>query len=366
MCATPASIPTPTKPTTRCGATPPSLTQCPKLNVTGDTIVCAGKKTNAKVEVEGMDNCTYQWSTANGHIEGNIPPGDSLVVEPYADEATYYVLVTNNESGCQAWSSINTYVVRPRMTVDHDSVCPGHEVVLMGHDAAYYTWTASPVDSSLLDTSASILRVHPTQTTVYTMVGHGSDSCDATPISKTVAVLPLPEPKVSLTPNYIDVDEPTTILRDISTYGVATNWLFDDGGTAVGREVQHTFEDVVNKPAVGVQMTTYNALGCEVVYPFTIPVKMFTAWFPTAFTPNSNDDNAKFRLHSINEYEEFHIYIYDRAGRLMFQSNDPNFEWDGTRDGEPCMQGSYAYICHFRKPGTPTLSSIKGTITIIR
>ena len=68
----------------------------------------------------------------------------------------------------------------------------------------------------------------------------------------------------------------------------------------------------------------------------------------------------------MNSYEYFHIYIYDRQGRLMYESDDPEFEWDGTHDGNACRQGAYVYICNYRKPGTPTLSTLKGTITLIR
>ena len=113
-------------------------------------------------------------------------------------------------------------------------------------------------------------------------------------------------------------------------------------------------------------MFTSNVIGCDTTAKYYIPVRLFTAWFPNAFTPGSEDDNNRFRLHSKNDYEEFRIYIYDRAGRLMFESNDPKFEWDGTHDGTECRQGGYVFICHYRKPGTTTLNTLKGTITLLR
>ena len=135
---------------------------------------------------------------------------------------------------------------------------------------------------------------------------------------------------------------------------------------ATGREVSHVFGNCIGLDSVPVTLTSYNELECPTVYPFKIPVSVFTAWFPTAFTPGSNDENDKFSLYTINEYELFHIYIYNRRGELIYESDDVHFQWDGTKDGEPCPQGAYVYTCRFRKPGTPTLRSIQGTVTIIR
>jgi gliding motility-associated-like protein len=212
----------------------------------------------------------------------------------------------------------------------------------------------------------SQIRVSPTETTTYTLVGHGSNNCNATPLQQTVTVMPLPVPNVRLTPEFVDTDDPTMVLRDQSTYGVSSSWFFNDGQMATGREVSHVFGNCIGLDSVPVTLTSYNELECPTVYPFKIPVSVFTAWFPTAFTPGSNDENDKFSLYTINEYELFHIYIYNRRGELIYESDDVHFQWDGTKDGDPCPQGAYVYTCRFRKPGTPTLRSIQGTVTIIR
>ncbi len=340
----------------------------PELEVLGDTIVCEGSKTDATVRAIGTDSCTYEWSLSPNSITGDLPAGSRLQVTPYADKATYYVKVTSPK-GCVAWDSIHAYVVRPKVSIfpTDGRICPGDVATLTGSDAHHFTWTASPVDSSLTgQDSASQIRVSPKETTVYTMVGHGSNGCDATPLQKTVTIMPLPVASVRLTPEYIDTDDPTVVLRDQSEYGVSSQWQFNDGMTATGREVSHTFENCIGFDSVPVTLTSYNALDCPTVYRFNIPVIVFTAWFPTAFTPGSNDDNSKFSLYTINEYELFHIYIYNRRGELVYDSDNVHFQWDGTKDGEPCPQGAYVYTCRFRRPGTTALSSMQGTVTLIR
>ena len=341
----------------------------PELEVVGDTVVCEGSTTDATVRAIGVDSCTYQWSRTLGEVTGNLPVGPNLRVTPYADKAVYYVKVTSPQ-GCVAWDSIHAYVVRPKLSMvpEDGRICPGDVATLVGSEAHHYSWSASPADPSLEgQENADHINVSPTKTTVYTLIGHGSNDCDATPLRKTVTIVPLPVPSVKLTPGFIDTDKPTVILRDQSTYGVSSSWQFNDGSSASGREVSHVFDNCIGYDSVMVTLTSYNSLECPTVYPFWIPVNVYTAWFPTGFTPGSGDGvNNKFKLYTINEYLFFHIYIYNRRGELVFESDDVHFEWDGTKDGNPCPQGAYVYTCRFRKPGTTTLGTVQGSVTLIR
>lgn len=341
----------------------------PELEVTGDSVVCQGSLTSVTVRALGVENCTYEWSLSPNTITGNLPAGTRLEVTPYADTATYYVKVTSPQ-GCVAWDSIHAFVVRPRLEMlpADGRICPGDEAVLVGSEADHYSWSSSPADPTLAgQETSSRITVSPTETTVYTMVGHGSNNCDATPLTKTVTIVPLPVPSVKLTPTFIDTDNPKVVLRDQSAHGVTSSWLFNNGEVKTGREVSHRFDNCVGFDSVPVTLTSYNALECPTEYRFQIPVNVFTVWFPTAITPGSSDGNDKFTIHTINEYQFFHIYIYNRRGELVYDSDDVHFEWDGTnRDGEPLPQGAYVYTCRFRKPGTTTLSSVQGTVTLIR
>lgn len=342
----------------------------PDLQVTGDTIVCEGSLTNAMVRAVGVDNCQYEWSTQPYVIAGNLPAGQYLRVKPNDPKETYYVKVTSPQ-GCEAWDSINVYLIRPQLAMvpEDGRICPGQVATLTGSDADHYSWTASPADASLVgQEQASQIVVSPQATTTYTLIGHGSNNCDATPLTKTVTVVPLPEPQVTVTPGYIDTDNPRTTLRDDSRYSVHSTWEFEDGADEMGREVSHLFEGAIGRDSVHVVLTSLNELGCPTIYPFAIPVTLFTAWFPNAFTPDSRDGNSRFSLYTVNDYEYFHIYIYNRRGELVYESDDVKFQWDGTRmkDGEPLQQGTYVYTCRFRKPGSTTLSQYQGTITLLR
>ncbi|MBR1766224.1 MAG: gliding motility-associated C-terminal domain-containing protein [Bacteroidales bacterium] len=340
----------------------------PTLLKSGDWVVCEGERTNLTVSAAGVENCTYEWSTRYGTVAGGLPAGPTLRVVPYADTCTYYVKVTSPQ-GCVAWDSVQTYLVRPKLAMipEDGRICPGQTATLVGTEADHYSWTASPADASLAgQENAATINVTPSATTVYTMVGHGSNNCDATPLRKTVTIVPLPVPNVKTTPGFIDTDDPTVVLRDQSAHSVASTWQFPDGTEASGREVSHHFENCEGFESVPVVLTSYNSLGCTTEHRFSIPVRIFTAWFPNAFTPGSSDGNHIFSLFTTNEYEFFQIYIYNRRGEKVFESDDVDFQWDGTHDGEPCQQGAYVYTVRFRKPGTTTLESMHGVVTLLR
>jgi gliding motility-associated-like protein len=65
------------------------------------------------------------------------------------------------------------------------------------------------------------------------------------------------------------------------------------------------------------------------------------------FTPNGDNTNDLFIPLPYRYVKDVDITIYDRWGLIMFQTSDPDVEWDGTnRDtGLKCSDGTYFYVC---------------------
>ena len=74
---------------------------------------------------------------------------------------------------------------------------------------------------------------------------------------------------------------------------------------------------------------------------------------PTAFRPGGL--NSEYFLFT-DYVDEFEIFIFNRWGEMVYQSNDVNFRWDGVFDGEllPADQYSWVvrYTSSFRDRGT--------------
>ncbi len=68
---------------------------------------------------------------------------------------------------------------------------------------------------------------------------------------------------------------------------------------------------------------------------------------PNVFTPGTDGHNDVFKPFPYNFVESINIEIFNRWGNLVFQSSDPNIEWNGNNqsNGQPCKDGTYFYVC---------------------
>lgn len=88
-------------------------------------------------------------------------------------------------------------------------------------------------------------------------------------------------------------------------------------------------------------------------------------FIPTAFTPNGDGKNDKFKAVFAGPTSDFKIAVYDRWGRVVFETTDPFLGWDGTTGGNPQPAGTYAYICIYRLYQQPQRMQ-RGTVILIR
>ena len=64
---------------------------------------------------------------------------------------------------------------------------------------------------------------------------------------------------------------------------------------------------------------------------------------PNVFTPNGDGQNDEFRV-AYRSLREFHIWVYNRWGKLVYESTDPAKGWDGNINGRPAAEGAYYYV----------------------
>ena len=68
---------------------------------------------------------------------------------------------------------------------------------------------------------------------------------------------------------------------------------------------------------------------------------------PNVFTPNGDGHNDYFIPFPYDFVEEIELNIYNRWGRVVFTTNDPDIMWDGKEmnSNNDCSEGVYYYIC---------------------
>ena len=81
-------------------------------------------------------------------------------------------------------------------------------------------------------------------------------------------------------------------------------------------------------------------------------------------TPNLPTNNKFDIIHDetliIND-----VYIYNRAGCLIFHSPNNTDSWDGKYKGSPCPQASYTYIIYYHKEGSNEQYEKVGTVLVL-
>jgi gliding motility-associated-like protein len=114
-------------------------------------------------------------------------------------------------------------------------------------------------------------------------------------------------------------------------------------------------------------VTAFTEYGCKdsshITYSQIDPCCQFS--YPTAFTPNADGRNDKYRVLVYGNLDYFDMSIYNRYGQRVFSSNSVGKYWDGTYLGKPCDFGTYYMQVH-AKCVTGHIEDYKGDITLIR
>lgn len=102
------------------------------------------------------------------------------------------------------------------------------------------------------------------------------------------------------------------------------------------------------------------------------PCQLYVA---TAFTPNADGINDKFIVKHNGDCQlmDFDIKIFDRWGRLVYESEnaDEEFAWDGTIEGSSVKEGVYmwkvfAKMIDPQNSGEAVIVNKQGTVVLIR
>jgi gliding motility-associated-like protein len=89
-------------------------------------------------------------------------------------------------------------------------------------------------------------------------------------------------------------------------------------------------------------------------------------WIPDVFTPDDAGPgkNNVFSITASN-FKTAKVTVYNRWGEKMFETTDINKGWDGTANGQECMQGVYVY--HVDVIGfNDQVYKFNGTVTLMR
>jgi gliding motility-associated-like protein len=178
-----------------------------------------------------------------------------------------------------------------------------------------------------------------------------------------------PIAKFIWTPFNPKVSYPEANFFDNSYLGDYYSWTFEQGNPAVSNE-QNPVVMFPNEKADEylVTLTVTTEFGCSDSIANLIKiVPDIVLYVPNAFTPDGDKFNETWRVYidGIDIYN-FDLFIYNRWGEIVWESHNPEAEWDGTYGGMPVPEGAYIWTIKCADYTTDEKFEFKGHFTVLR
>ena len=165
---------------------------------------------------------------------------------------------------------------------------------------------------------------------------------------------------------------PGRIISDTTDWTMISDTFVAQGGEkyfTVGtfkysNEMNQIIYGMPNMSAAYYFFDNFSLCPCEDTIPKTVLPETPTISIPNVFTPNGDGYNDSFYAEG-KKIQSLYLAVYNRWGKLIFETNNPNFAWDGTQGGEPCAPGVYYYVAEVVFANGEKENK-KGTITLVR
>lgn len=246
----------------------------------------------------------------------SICEGDSIYFSNfYISTAGTYTNTMQSVYGCDSVQLVNLNINESFDSTISVNICSGDSYFFQG---------------SSIDSSGLFLFPLLTQ-----------EGCDST-YTINLNVLPSPEAAFEILPEVItDFNESIEL---IATSGNIVNWqwYFVDSilVTANQPNINHTLPENTSG-LYPIQLVVTNNFGCRDTARKVIDIlPQKTFYVPTAFTPNSDDVNETF-FPLYFGYVNYDMWIFNRWGGIIFESDKKNVAWDGKFENEECPEGVY-------------------------
>jgi gliding motility-associated-like protein len=307
----------------------------------------------------------FTWTFTNGS------PGNSVSANPqdviYPAPGTYPVSLTVSENGCEAQASADiTVLANPQVDFSIFPVlgCAPHTATFSNQSSpagGTFLWNFGNGQSS---TAASPVYTYPSPGSyTVTLTVTGANGCTGQLIQPAaVSVLPPPLPGFTVQPPQADINNPTVSLISGADPGYEIFYLLPNGTTIQGPNNQVSF----NQPGVyEIIQVVISPGGCsDTAYGQVVINGVSEIFIPNAFTPNEDFINSGFGVTG-NGFTDFHLWIFNRWGELLFDTIDADEKWSGTRNGKPLKSDVYIYKIEYTDY-KGRLQSLMGHVTLIR
>lgn len=309
-----------------------TVAPAPNVQLGGDTLVCRELLLDA-----GHPGHSWLWNTG--------ATGQTLLADT---EGWYHVQVSNGT--CSGSDSIHIQV-SDSVFIDlgmDTTVCNANSIYLQpSSNATKFHWsTGSNLPSTIVNQSGTVSVI------VANVCGMRIDEIEVNFASAPTLALDSAYALCGRVPLVLDIGQPNA----------SSTWQHSADGFGYGT--------VSTAPTFTVTDGGYyraiasNACGADTAA-FYVTISPDSGLFvPNVFSPNGDGVNDDFRVEVLNP-AQFALQIFDRWGRQVFETRNPNAPWRGHWQGKAAPDGLYFYVLKARGCGAQLLT-LRGSVTLLR
>ena len=257
-----------------------------------------------------------------------------------------FTLSEINQCGTRTASVTFTPLLPPTVILDSLPVQCDQDSVMLDPkqtDAASYRWSNAATDTAIYAHSSGTYQVTVT------------NNCGTASAGVKVTMLRTPDrPFKGMT---IDSCAGAQIVLDAGNPGHTYQWSSGFSGQVYTVDSGTFFITISDSGYCPVADTVY-------VLNHLCPHCRVLA--PSAFTPNGDGKNDKFKPVFECSVQFYVVKIYNRWGELVYESYDQTDGWDGVLKAINQPIGVYQYFIHYKNQGSDEEKSVEGNVTLIR
>jgi trimeric autotransporter adhesin len=339
------------------------VSSSPTISVNNATI-CQG--TTTSLVANGAS--TYTWTPATGlsATTASAVVASPTVTTTYTITGTSTNTCTNTTVATIGVNPMPTVSLTPTDTFGCQPLCVKFSG-LSSTSAINYSWNFGDGQSSTAPNPTNCFKYKGVFTPTLTLTD--GNSCKGT-ATATITVYAQPHADFGVSPQPVSILEPNIQFTDASTNGpiVGWNWNFGVFNTT-------TDSSAIKNPVYTYQDTGYYTVKLWVITQHgckdstTKIVKIdddYELFVPTAFSPNGDGLNEFFLPVTRGVVPtNYHLYVYDRWGNLIFNTDILNKGWDGSIKGTVVMEDVYVWKI-LLKTTAGTQKQVHGQVSIIK
>lgn len=336
---------------------------------------------------------TYRWYRNGTLIPGGGGQTILVTLAGHVAGDTYRVEVVNTISGCVFSSTDKAVDVFGGIVVSLDAIAPCESDLPFSIEAtdipgATYQWFLKPEEppgsgKSPIAGQITSTLTGQTEEGEYSVIATSINGCPSPEAFGTIAFLE--DPEGSLPSKRFICNRPGN--RDCSTPEPnSCVLLLEAGDGASWQWLRADSEDGIPVPLIGQTNQTLTVTSPGVYYVEIVNSSECTTTdktnvveqcqpildVPNAFRPGSGVDiNKTFSVFPTFVAETgFQIFIFNRWGEMVYQSNNRDFKWDGTYKGnksELLPNGTYTYVIkYFGELTSAGEQELRGGVLLLR